>query len=622
MKISIVIPVYNAERTIDRLLKTIYEQTYKNYEVVIIDDGSTDKTSKILLKYQNKDNTKIIFQENKGVGKARKIGFQNITGDLVFFCDSDDYLPNNNILNKINSKFVEKNCDILMFDVRNVTENGIKTVNCFSKDINPGKHSVEEINDCFLFGPLFLKIMRKEKLDENCFVESNNFEDTYTTYKYLNNCSNFYYDNEEYYVFDETANTKSLTKIKDVNKFINTIDLVIKIYNESKLKNSCCISAFNYYIYLISLIEYHKEWDSIKVQFLKNKMEKLENIFLKKMNLIYSTQEKEKIDKYNLYKFNKKIILVDGISTSGKSTLSDKIFKGMQQDGINVKWFHEESKNDINLNLDLPRHDNIDDNQLKEEMNNLLDRWKTFYHKIKEDNFTYILDSNFFKNIHDYLLVSNLNGLDIKEYYNKLIDIFEKDDIFLVFLKRNNIKESLTTSFANRGEFWTKHYKKFIDERIRMSKNKTNESIFEYEQKYQIFIEKLFDQFEIKKLKLVTDDEEWCEYIKSIFSELNLTYTDEIKEKYDYSKYIGNYFCENWDIEIFYDKEEDKLFLSAFRPKIELEYINDGVLKLSKFPITLKLCDDGIVFVGDSVWDMENKFFMKNKNTTEKIKIL
>lgn len=132
MKISVIIPVYNAEKTIERLLNSVISQTYKNYEVIIINDGSTDKTESIISRY-NSSNIKIISNVNEGVGIARKIGFENATGDLVFFCDSDDYIPENNIFEKINEKFIKNNIDILMFDVLDITDKENKVVNCFSK---------------------------------------------------------------------------------------------------------------------------------------------------------------------------------------------------------------------------------------------------------------------------------------------------------------------------------------------------------------------------------------------------------------------------------------------------------------------------------------------------------
>lgn len=605
MKISVIIPAYNAEKTIERLLNSIISQTYKNYEVIIINDGSTDKTESIISRY-NSSNIKIISNVNEGVGIARKIGFENATGDLVFFCDSDDYIPENNIFEKINEKFIKNNIDILMFDVLDITDKENKVVNCFSKKIEKGIHRIEEIDNCFLFGPLFLKVFRKEKLDKNCFIEYDNFEDTYTTYKYLNNCSNFYYEKDIYYAFDETANLQSLTKIKNIDKFIKTIDLIKLIYKESKLKKSCCISTFNYYLYLISLVQKNKNWDKKKLEELKQKMIELEKIFLKNFEIIQKTQSQENIKKYIQYKNDKKIILIDGISTTGKSTISDGIFNSFKMNGISVKWLHEESLNDINLTLNLPKHESIENDRLIEEMNNLYKRWFYFINNIKNDNVTYILDSNFFKNIHDYMLNSNLSIVEIKKYYNQLIDLFEIQKIYFIFLKRNNIKKSFEDAFKNRGFFWESHFKKHLYEKLRMSINDdSSEKIYEYEQKYQELIESIFDNFKVDKTKIITDEEKWDEYLEYIMNDLGLFYYDEIQDNYDYDKYLGNYSYENWNINIYYDNQKKKMFLSAFWPSIELKYLGNDTFKLKRFPLQMHFIDNKIMFEGDLIWDMK-----------------
>lgn len=625
MKISVIVPIYNAEKTIERLLNSINSQTYKNYEIILVNDGSTDNTQNILNKYKS-EKVKIINKKNEGVGKARKVGFNHATGDLIFFCDSDDYLPNNQIFEKINNKFIDNNIDILMFDVIDITTDGEKIVNCFSKNFDYGLHKVEEINDCFLYGPLFLKIFKREKLSENCFVEFNNFEDTYTTYKYLNNCSNFYYEKDIYYVFDETANHKSLTKIKNINKFIDTIDLIELIYNESKLKDSCCISTFNYFLYLISLIENNSEWDYKKVEELKTKMKKLETIFLSNFDIIKKIQSDKNIKKYFNYRQSnnkKKIILIDGMSTTGKSTISDKLYDIFINNNINTKWIHEESFNEINLNLDLPKHSFVSTEKLKEEMENLSIRWTLFYDKIKNDEFTYILDSNFFKSIHDYMMSSELSIDEIKNYYNSIMDIFDEDTIQFILLKRENVKESLKNSFLHRGPFWESHFKKHIKEKCQSSSVVVEEDkIYLYEQKYQMIIEYLFDQFEVSKEKIVTDSENWDEYIKIICDALGLNILKKIENQYDYNKYLGEYCYENWNIKVFYNEEKNKLFLSAFWPNIELSYIGNDCFKLSRFPLHIKFNDDGVVFFGDLVWEMKNKQFLKKeKEVKNKVKI-
>lgn len=617
MKISIIIPVYNAEKTIERLLESINIQTYKNYEIIVVNDGSTDKTEEILLKYKN-DKMKLISKKNEGVGEARKIGFENAIGDLIFFCDSDDYLPNKNVLDKINNKFRENNIDILMFDAIDIKNNEKKVVNCFSNEFSSGMHKIEEIDKSFLFGPLFLKIFKKEKLNSNCFIQYNNFEDTYTTYKYLNGCSNFYYEKDIYYVYDETSNENSLTKKIYIDKFIDTVDLIEIIYNESNLKESCCISTFNYYLYLVCLIEKHLEWNKQKVLELKTKMEKLEKIFLNNFELIQNVFSTDCIKKYINYKYDnnkKKIILIDGISTTGKSTISDKLNNYFIKNNLKVKWLHEESFNDINLNLDLPKHKIIEIDVLRMEMKKLLERWESFYDKIKNDDITYILDSNFFKNIHDYMLFSDLELEEIKEYYNRLINIFEKGKMEFVFLKRNHIKESFENAFKNRGSFWETHYKIHMNEISKNIIKNGEECIFyKYEQLYQDFIEKLFDQFEIDKLKISTDDENWDEYINIILNKLNLKQTLNEEYRFDYQNYVGSYSCEDWQVEINYDEIEDKMFLSVFWPKIELIYRGNNTFKLDKFPLQLQFIDDKIIFTGDLIWNMKNKEFKKVNN--------
>lgn len=95
-KISCIIPMYNSEKTIERCLKSILIQNYNNYEIILVDDGSTDGTENLLKKYISLDNriqyTRII---NSGVSIARNVGIELSTGDYIMFIDSDDYLlPN------------------------------------------------------------------------------------------------------------------------------------------------------------------------------------------------------------------------------------------------------------------------------------------------------------------------------------------------------------------------------------------------------------------------------------------------------------------------------------------------------------------------------------------------
>lgn len=111
-KISIVIPVYNVEKYLDRALKTVVNQTYRNIEIVIINDGSTDKSEDIILKYKENDERIIyIKQKNTGLSEARNAALKKITGEYVFFFDSDDFLELN-IIEVLHNVIEKENADM------------------------------------------------------------------------------------------------------------------------------------------------------------------------------------------------------------------------------------------------------------------------------------------------------------------------------------------------------------------------------------------------------------------------------------------------------------------------------------------------------------------------------
>ena len=93
-QISVIIPVYNVEKYLKRCLDSVVNQSYKNLEIILIDDGSTDNSSKILKQYSQKDVRIIILnQKNLGAGAARNKGIKVATGKYIVFMDPDDFYP-------------------------------------------------------------------------------------------------------------------------------------------------------------------------------------------------------------------------------------------------------------------------------------------------------------------------------------------------------------------------------------------------------------------------------------------------------------------------------------------------------------------------------------------------
>ena len=124
MKFSIIIPVYNVEKYIDKCLKSIVKQSYKNYEVIIVNDGTKDNSVEIITKYTKKyKNFKLYNKENGGLSDARNYGLNYVTGDYLLFIDSDDYI-NKDLLKKINEVLLKKSYDIVKFKIDLVDEAG------------------------------------------------------------------------------------------------------------------------------------------------------------------------------------------------------------------------------------------------------------------------------------------------------------------------------------------------------------------------------------------------------------------------------------------------------------------------------------------------------------------
>lgn len=117
MKISVIIPVYNVEKYLAQCLESIAGQSYENLEIIIVNDGSTDRSEEICGKFEAMDSRiKLINQSNSGVSVARNTGIENATGDYITFVDSDDWLEKemyNSMISQV-TKFPE--LDMVMCD--------------------------------------------------------------------------------------------------------------------------------------------------------------------------------------------------------------------------------------------------------------------------------------------------------------------------------------------------------------------------------------------------------------------------------------------------------------------------------------------------------------------------
>lgn len=130
MKISVILPCYNVEPYIRNGLDSIFSQTYQEWEAILVDDGSTDKTGQIIDSYEAKDfRFKAVHTENQGVSAARNVGLSHAKGDIVYFMDPDDEISPECFFKCIDA-FEKNNPDIVHFNRRRI-KNGVEKKDSF-----------------------------------------------------------------------------------------------------------------------------------------------------------------------------------------------------------------------------------------------------------------------------------------------------------------------------------------------------------------------------------------------------------------------------------------------------------------------------------------------------------
>lgn len=189
-KISVIVPVYNIEGYIERCLKSIQKQTYLRFEVIIIDDGSTDNSLLLCQKFAKKyRNFRVISQKNQGLSAARNAGIKQATGDFLAFVDGDDeILPN--FLADLMTAAETTDAEIAIcgfFEVYPKNTRIVKTKSRQSMTVKTGRESVK---DLLIFQKnieivTWNKLYKKELFHKVQFPVGKVCEDNLTTYKLL-----------------------------------------------------------------------------------------------------------------------------------------------------------------------------------------------------------------------------------------------------------------------------------------------------------------------------------------------------------------------------------------------------------------------------------------------------
>jgi glycosyltransferase involved in cell wall biosynthesis len=215
IKISIIIPVYNAEIYLKQCLDSVICQTFKDFECICINDGSTDNSLSILQEYANKDKRfKLINKKNEGVSVARNTGIQNAAGKYIVFIDSDDWISEDYVETLYNS--IEKyNCDMVSanFYIYDDKTGQLKT-DKNPKDLYKACFNTSEKKQYFLFlnnNYIWIRIYRKDFLKaNNIYFKLNKLEDSLFLWQAVIFSDNFMFVDKNIYYY-RVNRTGSLT---------------------------------------------------------------------------------------------------------------------------------------------------------------------------------------------------------------------------------------------------------------------------------------------------------------------------------------------------------------------------------------------------------------------------
>ncbi len=294
VKVSIIVPVYNTEKYLKKCVESLLSQTEKDIEIILINDGSTDKSEKIIKSFED-DRIVYISKKNSGIGSTRNLGITKAKGKYIMFIDSDDYIAPN-CVEKMYNKAINDNCDIVISDYYEDCNGIIKEIR-FKSFNNTSLNDNPSILNNINLGPCN-KIYKKSILKDVKFEESLKYEDAPFVIKAFINAKKIGKLNEclSYYVIHEN----SQTTIRD-KRIFDILDISNIIINLLKPYDNCKASLTN--LIVMILTDY-----TIQQRYINNK--ELRNTFIDKAFNILDNLDKNwrKCEYLKKFRFDKRII--------------------------------------------------------------------------------------------------------------------------------------------------------------------------------------------------------------------------------------------------------------------------------------------------------------------------
>lgn len=257
-KVSIIVPVYNIEQYLNICLDSIIGQTYKNLEVLLIDDGSTDGSAQICDRYQEQDvRIKTIHKKNGGAADARNLALDICTGDYITFIDGDDYVAED-FVEQLVAIIEEQKADISICGWNNVEGERIKPFCANTKEVKA--YSTVSALEVLLYqeefdSAMWPKLYKKELFDGIRFPKGNLYEDIAIIYQLFMRAKKVGYINYAgyFYLLRESGTTlKKFTKNKmDLIDVVSEMESVIlEKYPQLQRAAASRVVRANFHIYM------------------------------------------------------------------------------------------------------------------------------------------------------------------------------------------------------------------------------------------------------------------------------------------------------------------------------------------------------------------------------------
>lgn len=297
-KISIIIPSYNEEKNISRCLDSVLNQTFTDFEVLCVDDGSKDNTFEIIKNYSEKD-SRIISLKNpdKGVSSARNFGIENARGEYIGFVDSDDFIQPQ-MYEFLYRAVTENNCDFSVCRYKKTSEVEFKNFEYKTEKFQPEKFiSFDDadytINNELVFSSACTKLISKNFLENIRFKNYKIGEDTvFSSEIYLKSNNNIFVDAElyDYYINTESATSTQFGSSIGNEKWYDLLETRFVCYDILKNKNKI-ISAFYFERGMKSILSFR--FDRRRTQYqrsFKNMLKKYLLDFLKCDEILFKNR--------------------------------------------------------------------------------------------------------------------------------------------------------------------------------------------------------------------------------------------------------------------------------------------------------------------------------------------